>query len=309
MLLQESNASTMLTWVRPDLDKHLDQIRTQIEHIASISHIGDGVDSAAENLTQLKFTFDTLVLYGASKLVSEMITLCDRLRNGHIRDSGKAFAALMDAIVVVPSYLDRLQAGHHDLPILLLPVINELRAAYDANIVSESTLFSPDLDVEVPELDFAPQAPHKHYDEPAPVFLALMKRQYETSLLQWLQHQEKLALLIPIHSVCETLSKRLEGLQAKRLWWIASIVVNGLLDDVTENDLPLRRLFARLHLTIKMLAEKGEVGLDLEAVDALSQALLFHIAQAKSGNADVELLRDRFNLESVQEIEAFIAKF
>ena len=296
MLVQESNASTMLTWVRPDLDKHLDQIRTQIEHIASINHVGDGVDNAAEKLIQLKFTFDTLVLHGASKLVGEMITLCDRLRNGHVRDPGKAFAALMDAIVVVPSYLDRLQAGHHDLPILLLPVINELRAAYDANIVSESTLFSPSLDVKVPELEFDSHSSDKRFHEPAPVFLELMKRQYETSLLQWLQRQDKLDLLVPIHSVCETLSRRLEGLQAKRMWWIASIVVNGLLDDVTENDLQLRRLFARLHLIIKMLAEKGEVALDLQAVDALSQALLFHIAQAKPGNADVELLRERFKL-------------
>jgi len=35
MLLESSNASTVLTWVRPDLDKHLGQIRTQIEHIAN----------------------------------------------------------------------------------------------------------------------------------------------------------------------------------------------------------------------------------------------------------------------------------
>ena len=35
MLLEGSNVSTVLTWVRPDLDKHLNQIRTQIEHIAN----------------------------------------------------------------------------------------------------------------------------------------------------------------------------------------------------------------------------------------------------------------------------------
>ena len=100
MLLQESNASTMLTWVRPDLDKHLSQIRTQIEHIASISNVGDGVVGTTENLTQLKFTFEALVLHGACKLVGEMITLCNRLRTGSVRDPEKAFAALMDAIVV-----------------------------------------------------------------------------------------------------------------------------------------------------------------------------------------------------------------
>src|SRR5690606_37359765 len=146
--------------------------------------------------------------------------------------------------------------------ILLLPVMNELRAAYDANIVSESTLFSPDLDVEIPELELGSAVDDKQPDETGAVFLESMKRQYEGALLQWLQRQEKLELLVPILTVCETLSKRLKGLQAKRLWWIAGIVINGLLEDVTENNLQLRRLFARLHLTIKLLAEKGEDGLD-----------------------------------------------
>lgn len=299
MLLEESNASTVLTWVRPDLDKHLNQIRTQIESIAGSNNTDDGIASTSESLTQLQYTFEALVLQGASKLVGEMNTLCEKLRNGHVRDNSKAFAALMDAIVVVPSYLDRLQAGHHDLPILLLPVINDLRSAYNANIVSEATLFSPDLDVDIPELERQTEEKEETFDEPAPVFLELMKRQYETSLLQWLQKQDDTELLQPIHTVCETLSTRLEGMQARRLWWIASIVVNGLRDGVTDNDVQLRRLFARLHLTIKTLAEKGEENLDLEAVDAISQALLFHIAQAESGNANVDLLRKRFNLDEL----------
>ena len=56
------------------------------------------------------------------------------------------------AVIVLPSYLDRLEAGHEDLPILLLPTLNELRATYDESLMSEGTLFAPDLDVIIPEL-------------------------------------------------------------------------------------------------------------------------------------------------------------
>ena len=166
MLLEGSNASTALTWVRPDLDKHLNQIRTQIEDIANSNHPGDGVANAARNLSQLKYTFEALVLQGATLVIDEMIALCDALKRETVRDPEQAFGALMDAIVVVPSYLDRLQAGHHDLPILLLPVINELRAAYNANVVSEATLFSPNLDVPLPELDAEQDEPGSSTDEP-----------------------------------------------------------------------------------------------------------------------------------------------
>ena len=299
MLAGGSNASTVLSWVRPDLDKHLDQIRTQIEHISGSAHIGEGVDNTAKHLVQLKFTFEALVLQGATLVVEEMITLCDELKGQNVRDRDKAFGALMDAIVVVPSYLDRLQAGHHDLPILLLPVINELRAAYNANIVSEATLFAPNLEVSLPELDREPGEHQPAFDESFQVFSVRMRRQWENSLLKWLQHQNNVSLLSPLHSVCITLQNRLERRDLRRLWWIASEVIGGLLEGVTDNDLHLRRLFARLHLNIKTLAEGGEEATDSLSVDAISQALLFHIAQAKSGSSGVEMLRERFSLEQL----------
>ena len=299
MLLGGSNASTVLTWVRPDLDKHLNQVRSQIEHIAKSAIVGDGVERTAEHLLQLKFTFEALVLQGATLVVEEMITVCDELQNNTVRDREKAFGALMDSIVVLPSYLDRLQAGHHDLPILLLPVINELRAAYNANIVSEATLFAPSLDVPLPELEQKADGHEPVFDEPFLEFSLRMRRQWEKALLRWLQAQENTELLSPLHSVCETLQRRLSRVDLRRLWWIAAEVIGGLLDGVTDNDMNLRRLFARLHLIIKTLSEGGEEATEVESVDAVSQALLFHIAQARAGSAGVDNLRERFQLQDL----------
>ena len=36
---------------------------------------------------------------------------------------------LMRGIVQLPDYLERLQSGHKDIPIVLLPLVNELRTA------------------------------------------------------------------------------------------------------------------------------------------------------------------------------------
>jgi chemosensory pili system protein ChpA (sensor histidine kinase/response regulator) len=299
MLLEGSNVSTVLTWVRPDLDKHLNQVRTQIEHIASSAHLGDAVENTAEHLLQLRYTFEALMLQGATLVVEEMITVCDELKTFNIRNRKKAYGAMMDAIVVLPSYLDRLQAGHHDLPILLLPVINELRAAYNANIVSEATLFAPSLDVPLPELELSTSEHKPAFDEPFPEFALRMRREWETALLRWLQQQQDIELLSPLLSVCETLRLRLDRIDLRRLWWIASKVIGGLLDDVTDNDMHLRRLFARLHLNLKTLSEDGEQAIETESADALSQALLFHIAQAKEGSESVDQLRERFQLQEL----------
>ncbi len=299
-----SNTSTILSWVRPDLDKHLDQIRAQLENVAESTHIGSGIRHTAENLTELNFIFRTLVFQGVTPVVEEMIAVCKELENEGTRDREEAFGALMNAIVVVPSYLDRLQAGHHDLPVLLLPVINELRATHDADVVSEAALFAPDLDVPLPELDSSndKQGGNRHAaanDESFQVLAQRMCQQYESALLLWLQDQENLDLLSPLQSVCATLQRRAEGTSLRRLWWIAAEVIGGLLDKVTDNDLNLRRLLSRLSLHLKVIAENGEGAADSDSVNAISQALLFHTAQARPGNAGVDLLIERFHLRDL----------
>src|SRR3546814_12508947 len=51
----------------------------------------------------------------------------------------------MRGVVLLPDYLERLQSGHKDIPIVLLPLLNELRAARGDSGLSESVLFAPDL--------------------------------------------------------------------------------------------------------------------------------------------------------------------
>src|SRR3546814_16540363 len=51
----------------------------------------------------------------------------------------------MRGVVLLPDYLERLQSGHKDIPIVLLPLLNELRAARGESGLSERVLFAPDL--------------------------------------------------------------------------------------------------------------------------------------------------------------------
>ena len=72
MMLEGSNQSTALGWVREDLDKHIDRIRQQVELVAAEAQGTNALVSARDNLRQLKFTFDALMLNGASGVLEEM---------------------------------------------------------------------------------------------------------------------------------------------------------------------------------------------------------------------------------------------
>ena len=293
MSVQAANPRVALGWVRDELDQSLSQIRTQIENVARQGLNGNGLTATQANLEQLRLTFDALVLKGAAMLSEEMAAVCQAIGKGQVAHRDGAINVLMDAIVVLPSYLDRLQAGHHDLPILLLPVINDLRAANDRPLLTEGTLFAPDLDVRIPEIE---EPDIMGSDESMSALSHRMRRQYENALLTWLQDQQDLTRLAPLHGVCETLQRRVKREDLRRIWWVAGEVVGGLMDGDVDNDIHLRRLFARLHLVLKKLSEDGIDAPDAAEVRSLTQALLYHAAQAPSGNERLDLLRDRFNL-------------
>ncbi len=51
----------------------------------------------------------------------------------------------MQAILQLPLYLDRIQSARRDLPMVVLPLLNDLRAARGEKLLSETSLFTPTL--------------------------------------------------------------------------------------------------------------------------------------------------------------------
>jgi chemosensory pili system protein ChpA (sensor histidine kinase/response regulator) len=297
MMLEGSNAGSAIGWVREDLDDCLETVRENLEAFAEDTSQRGPLMAVQEELEQLNLTFLTMEQQGAGILTDEMIAV-----GGHMLHNGNAnceesLNALTDAVIVLPSYLDRLQAGHEDLPILLLPTLNELRATYDDSLMSEGTLFAPDLDIIIPELSGSEADAIASSDFSA--FSRKVRSQYQGALLGWLKEQSKDALLEPMQAVCRTLYIRLGRNELRRLWWIADLAMQGLREGAIDNDLPLRRLFARLDLTLKSMTEGGESGTPSETITALSRALLFYAAQARPGSKATDLLRERFNLEKL----------
>ena len=292
-----SLSPTALAWVREDLDKELEKVRLQVESLASSPTTTDlQIDGAADRVEELNLIFSTLVLDGAKQITGEMHRVLRAMGNGKMRDREDANAVLMDAMVILPAYLDRLQAGHQDLPMLLLPLINQMRAAIGEEALTEGTVFTPLLDVELPELEFVRKP---GFDEPFDFLTNRLHRQFENALQNWLQEQDEVSLLSPMQGICETMRHRVKRYDLKRLWWVATEVFGGLMDGYIDNDVHLRRLMARISLLIKTMSDQGEDGIDARASTSVTQAMLYHIGKARTGCQGVDLVRERFELEKL----------
>src|SRR3546814_11584210 len=80
-----------------------------------------------------------------------MELLAEALREGRVPAREDACATLMRGVVLLPDYLERLQGGHKDVPVVLLPLLNDLRTAHGQPAVAESALFSPGMQRPLPD--------------------------------------------------------------------------------------------------------------------------------------------------------------
>ena len=68
--------------------------------------------------------------------------------SGEGRADSDGLEALMRAMEQLPSYVERVASGARDLPLVLLPLLNDLRAVRGAPLLSEGTLLSLNLSSE-----------------------------------------------------------------------------------------------------------------------------------------------------------------
>ncbi len=179
----------------------------------------------ALHLHQVQGTLRMVELYGAAMVVEEM----ERVAAGPARRHGQAandeaYSVLMRGIVQLPDYLERLQSGHKDIPIVLLPLLNDLRAARGEKLLTESVLFSPDLAAPLPAGAGAalPAARTAH----AGAASAQLRSSRAAAL-----DPRRTRPSVPLARMSEVLD-RLRTCRtqrdARRLWWVAGGVLDGV---------------------------------------------------------------------------------
>ena len=85
MMLEGSNTSAAIRWVREDLDASLDTVRGHLEAFAEDQSQREPLVAVQEELERLNLTFLTMQQHGACILTDEMIAV-----GGHMLHNGNA---------------------------------------------------------------------------------------------------------------------------------------------------------------------------------------------------------------------------
>ncbi|PPT52436.1 Hpt domain-containing protein [Xanthomonas arboricola] len=142
--LRDAISHAALGWVKPELDETLRQARNEIEYFAEEPSDTSRMRFCAGYLHQVQGTLRMVELYAPAMVAEELELLAQAVQVGEVADRDEACAMLMRGTVLLPDYLERLQNGHRDIPIVLLPLLNEIRATRGQPGLSESVLFAFD---------------------------------------------------------------------------------------------------------------------------------------------------------------------
>jgi chemosensory pili system protein ChpA (sensor histidine kinase/response regulator) len=118
-----------LDWIKGEIAQTLDQAQQALESVAQSPDDASSMRACLTHIHQVHGTLRMVQLHGPTLLSAEMEELAQALMSNEVPDVGKAQEMLMQAILQMPGYLDRIHKEQKDSPHLIRPVINNLRIA------------------------------------------------------------------------------------------------------------------------------------------------------------------------------------
>ncbi len=288
--------------VATELTATLNQARVALE--ASAERPGDPAPLAtvADLLRQARGVLRVVEIFGAALLAEEM-ELASRflMKSGDSRQRAEGLDALMRALVQLPAYLERVLGGGRDLPLVVLPLLNDLRAVRGASLLSEGTLLSLNLTSER-EPEPQPAAP----GEPAltvPQWARRLRPRFQLALLGLLRGADPAEHL----AVLSQAASRLEAVATTRpvfqLWWVVGAVIEAMKSGALSDGASVKRLLGQADRELKRLYELGEQLYSERPPLELMNNLLYYVSRAGGQSPRVAAVRSSFRLGELLPVD------
>ena len=292
-----------LGWVRKEINNTLDQARQGLESFAEDDQDKTQIQFCINCLHQVQGTMQMLGLDGAARLTLEMETLAEKLANGKVVLKDSCFEILMRSMLQMPGYLERVEGGQKDIPVVLLPLINELRAASSLPPVKENEFFTAEVSqVETPKPDEA--LTEKDKKGSLKDNCKKLRAHFQKGLNGLEKGKNIKESLARMHKVLLKLEAFSEGQTLAKLWWIADSFIFSIAEKGLYKEKEIQDLLAEVDGYIEKLIDQGKSVLAQAAPELLLQKLLYFVARSQSKNKRVTRIQEDFNLvDSLQESE------
>ena len=295
-----------LSWVKAQLDDVLSEAQASLNEYIENQTDGE-LESCIEHLKLITGTLQMVEVYGASMLAEEMRHTTEALLKGSVERAEDAYDVLMRAMLQLPDYLESIQAGKKDAPIALMPLINDLRAARKEGLLTESGLFSPDLEtaeLNTDAYDAAAIKSGKLQDE-----TRRLRTHYQLGLLDFIRNKKERVGLQRIRAVLNALEKVSAYDEVRRIWMVVGALVEGLMKHGIDSNISIKMLLGAVDRQLKFILDNGEDEFSKQYSKELVKNVLYYVGLCTIDSKSITAVKEAYNLSGLihQETDDSVA--
>ncbi len=282
-----------LLWIKQEIAETLTSVRQALEAFGEQNDAGQ-LPAGADDLDKIRGALEMVEIAGGVLLAREMYDVATGLAADTIELKKDATEVLMRGVVQLPAYLEHLYHGNPDVPLVLLPILNDLRAVQNKQLLTEGAFFFTDLAIRKPSfIDRSGEA--ATWD--LPTMAKKLRPAYLSALLGVFRDIELTKNLKVLATVILNLEQTAASEKSEQLWWVSAGVVHALHDKGLDLSVAVKLLLGRIDRQIKRVIDSGEIALQTEPPEELVKNLLYYVARSTSRSSRVVELKTAFKLE------------
>ncbi len=289
--------------VARELSATLNDVRIALEGAAETPADKTHVAKAAELMRAARGVLRVVEVYGAALLAEEM-ELTSRWLAGSETDARQfvdGLDALMRSSVQLPTYLERVLGGGRDLALVLLPLLNDLRAVRGAPLLSEGTLLSLNLSSEM-----TPSGPGTAAQDAKLTIMQWARRlrpRFQGGLLGLIRGEGTDRGLHVLSEVANRMESVATTTPVYQLWWVTGALLDALRADGLEASVTVKRLLGHVDRELKRLYTDGEQSYASAPPIELLNNLLFYVARSTASGVRIDAVKGSFRLGELLPVD------
>ncbi len=296
-------SSQTLHLVARELASELNEARAALETFGEQQDNVALLRKCGEHLHSVHGALRVSEVYGAALLAEEMGQVTRYLLEhfAEKRHLAEGLDALMRAMVQLPTYLERVLSGGRDMALVLLPLLNDLRAVRGHALLSEGTLLLLNLSSDQ-QANPAPSAAGEGSLTVAQ-WARKLRTRFQLGLLGWIKGERVEQNLEVLSRTAEKLEQLATTQPVFQLWWVVGAVLEALREHGLEGSASVKRLLGQADRDLKRLYELGEARYAESPSLELLNNLLYYVARAQSTGPRVAAVRASFRLSELLPVD------
>jgi chemosensory pili system protein ChpA (sensor histidine kinase/response regulator) len=292
-----------LTWVKTSIDENIEQTRQALGQFVEESSDTSVLEECVNLLHEIYGVLNVLDLQTAVLLIQEIESVMKSIQAGEIENSESTYEVLLAALIQLPNYLDNLVITQRDIPLALLPILNELRTLGQKNNFTAKDFFTPKLFISIPE-----QKSIKAPDDKLKEHMQKMRVAYQKGLAAIVKTpKEPTAGLKFLYTVMQHLQQATGTAPISQFWWVTEGILEALLQKGLQINKYIFNLLKQLDALINQVALHGNSALHKEIPKDLLVNLLYIVGHSSSEGKQIKAIKTAFQLNDFLASENEIA--